>query len=154
MKRPLYGTAPPDLVDFLKAKGATEDSPPTESLLGDDGFTRKLRAKQQATTLPATLPAAAATQPSTTKWRSNPKQAVAGMLDSVHVPTLIIHGRQDPIPLESSESASRALGAVFRVLDSSGHVPYVEQPEPLFLAIEEFLRSSAPSPGRLPSVPR
>ena len=77
-----------------------------------------------------------------------------GMLDSVHVPALVIHGRQDPSPLESSEAAARALGASFRVLDSSGHVPYVEQPEPLFLAIEEFLRSSVPSPGRLPSVPR
>jgi proline iminopeptidase len=71
-----------------------------------------------------------------------------GMLDSVHLPALVIHGRQDPIPLASSEAAARALGATFRVLDSSGHVPYVEQPEPLFQAIEEFLRSTAPAPRR------
>jgi len=78
-----------------------------------------------------------------------------GMLDSVHVPALVVHGREDPIPLASSEAAARALGADFRVLDSSGHVPYVEQPEPLFLAIEGFLRSTASTPaGRSPSVSR
>ncbi len=63
-----------------------------------------------------------------------------GELDSVHCPTLIVHGRQDPIPLASSEAAARAMGAELVVLDGSGHVPYVERPEALFSAIRGFLR--------------
>lgn len=63
-----------------------------------------------------------------------------GLLDSVHLPALVIHGRQDPIPLASSEACARALGAQLVVLDPCGHVPYVEQPAPLFAAIDAFLR--------------
>jgi proline iminopeptidase len=66
----------------------------------------------------------------------------AGELDSVRVPALIVHGRQDPIPLASSEAAARALNAELVVLDRCGHVPYVERPAELFAAIEAFLASS------------
>jgi proline iminopeptidase len=62
-----------------------------------------------------------------------------GQLDSVVVPSLIVHGRQDPIPLESSEAAARSLRARLVVLEHSGHVPYVEQPAALFRAIRSFL---------------
>jgi proline iminopeptidase len=60
---------------------------------------------------------------------------------SIRVPTLIVHGRQDPIPLASSEECASALHATLVVLDQCGHVPYVEQPEGLFRAIEEFFAS-------------
>jgi proline iminopeptidase len=63
---------------------------------------------------------------------------------SITEPTLIIHGRQDPIPLASSEACASALGATLVVIDQCGHVPYVERPDALFDAIEKFLRS-APS---------
>jgi proline iminopeptidase len=63
----------------------------------------------------------------------------AGQLDSVHLPALVIHGRQDPIPLASSAAAARALGAEFVAIDNAGHVPYVEQPQKLFDAIRSFL---------------
>ena len=56
------------------------------------------------------------------------------------VPTLVVHGRQDPIPLASSEAAARAMNAELVVLDDCGHVPYVEQPAALFSAIESFMR--------------
>jgi proline iminopeptidase len=65
-----------------------------------------------------------------------------GLLDSVSVPTLIVHGRQDPIPLASSEAAARAMHAQLVVLEHSGHVPYVEQPAELFDAIRSFLASA------------
>jgi proline iminopeptidase len=65
-----------------------------------------------------------------------------GQLDGVHVPALIVHGRQDPIPLESSAAAARALGAEFVPIEGSGHVPYVEQPHALFSAIRSFLGST------------
>jgi len=56
------------------------------------------------------------------------------------IPALVVHGRQDPIPLASSEAAAGALGAELVVLDECGHVPYVEQPEMLFDTVERFLR--------------
>jgi proline iminopeptidase len=62
-----------------------------------------------------------------------------GQLDTVHVPTLVVHGRQDPIPFESAASAARALGATLVPIDGSGHVPYGEQPAALFSAIRSFL---------------
>jgi proline iminopeptidase len=58
---------------------------------------------------------------------------------AINVPTLIVHGRQDPIPVESSEQCASALRAKLVVLDQCGHVPYVEQPDGLFAAIEEFI---------------
>jgi proline iminopeptidase len=63
-----------------------------------------------------------------------------GRLASIRVPTLVVHGRQDPIPLASSEAAAAAMKAPLAVIEDCGHVPYVEQPEPLFRAIEGFLR--------------
>jgi len=61
---------------------------------------------------------------------------------AIDAPTLIVHGRQDPIPLESSEKCASALHATLLVLDQCGHVPYVEQPNGLFDAIDEFLAST------------
>jgi proline iminopeptidase len=58
---------------------------------------------------------------------------------SIRLPTVIVHGREDPIPLASSEACARALRATLVVIDQCGHVPYVEQPDALFRAIEEFL---------------
>jgi len=66
-----------------------------------------------------------------------------GALDTVRIPALVVHGRQDPIPLASSEAAASALGARLVPIDGAGHVPYVEQPAALFAAIREFLRSTA-----------
>jgi len=66
----------------------------------------------------------------------------AGLLDSVSVPTLVVHGRQDPIPFASSEAAAKALHAELVVVEHSGHVPYVEQPDALFNAIRAFLNGS------------
>ena len=60
-------------------------------------------------------------------------------LRAVSVPVLVVHGREDPIPLASAQAAAKALNASFVVLDDCGHVPYVEQPEALFASIEEFL---------------
>lgn len=64
-------------------------------------------------------------------------------LGAVRCPTLIVHGRQDPIPIASSEEAARLLGARFVPLDACGHVPYVEQRTALFAALRPFLRTGA-----------
>ncbi len=64
-------------------------------------------------------------------------------LDTVRVPALVVHGRQDPIPLESSEVIARTIHAPLVVIDGAGHVPYVEQPAEMFAAIRSFLSSPA-----------
>jgi proline iminopeptidase len=62
-----------------------------------------------------------------------------GQIDSIRKPALVVHGLQDPVPLASSEACARSLGARLVVIDQCGHVPYVEQPEVLFGAIDTFL---------------
>jgi proline iminopeptidase len=57
-------------------------------------------------------------------------------------PALVVHGRQDPIPLAASERLARTIGATLVVLEDCGHVPYVEQPDALFGAIETFLAAT------------
>src|SRR5688572_18830308 len=68
-------------------------------------------------------------------------------LRGIRVPSIIIHGRDDPIPLASSVEAARALGTNLVVLDECGHVPYVEQPQRLFAALDPFLDETT-SPER------
>ena len=63
-----------------------------------------------------------------------------GRLGRVSNRALIVHGRQDPIPLASSQAAARSMGATLVAIDECGHVPYVEQPAQLFRAIDSFLR--------------
>jgi proline iminopeptidase len=77
-------------------------------------------------------------------WESLGDFDLTAALRDVHCPALVVHGRQDPIPLESSESVAEALGAEWIVLDDCGHVPYVEQPEALFRAIRAFLDHTPP----------
>jgi proline iminopeptidase len=72
-------------------------------------------------------------------WESLGDYDLSGRLTSISVPTLIVHGREDPIPVESAERAAEAIGARLVVLEQCGHVPYVECPEPLFEAIGAFL---------------
>jgi proline iminopeptidase len=62
------------------------------------------------------------------------------------VPALVVHGREDPIPLASSTAAADALGAELVVLEGCGHVPFVERPESLFSALERFLDPIRPPP--------
>jgi proline iminopeptidase len=72
-------------------------------------------------------------------WQSLGDFDLTASLRAVHVPTLVVHGADDPIPLASAEAAAEALGGELVVLTACGHVPYVEQPAQLFAAIERFL---------------
>ena len=82
-------------------------------------------------------------------WESLGDFDLLQRVEQIECPVLILHGRQDPIPLEASEALARALpDARLVVLEHSGHVPYVESPEALFSAIERFLAETAPVPAR------
>ncbi len=72
-------------------------------------------------------------------WESLGDYDLTPQLASVRCRALVVHGRDDPIPLASSDAAARALGARLVVLNRCGHVPYVEQPSALFEVAEAFL---------------
>lgn len=63
------------------------------------------------------------------------------------IPSLIVHGREDPIPLASSEAAARAMDTELVVIEQCGHVPYVEQSASLFDAVNHFLDIRVPAPS-------
>lgn len=76
-------------------------------------------------------------------WESLGDFDLLQRVEQVEIPVLILHGRHDPIPLEASEALARALrDARLVVLEHSGHVPYVEEPETLFREIERFLEEA------------
>ncbi|HEY0928912.1 MAG TPA: alpha/beta hydrolase, partial [Gemmatimonas sp.] len=76
-------------------------------------------------------------------WNSLGDFDLRDALCAVDCPVLVVHGNADPIPLESAAAAAECLGAQFVVLDACGHVPYVEQPEALFAALQTFLAETA-----------
>ena len=79
-------------------------------------------------------------------WGSLGDFDIRPALRGVSVPALVVHGRQDPIPLESSEAVADALRARLVVLENCGHVPYVEQAPSLFGALRDFLTETIPAP--------
>jgi proline iminopeptidase len=76
-------------------------------------------------------------------WQSLGDYDIVPALGRLRIPSYVTHGRQDPIPLASSEAAARALRTSCVVLEDCGHVPYVEQPEQLFPPLLAFLREPA-----------
>ncbi|NUQ19415.1 MAG: alpha/beta fold hydrolase [Gemmatimonadaceae bacterium] len=72
-------------------------------------------------------------------WESLGDYDLVDSLGGLKVPALFVHGREDPIPLLSSERGARAMDAPLVVIERCGHVPYVEQPAALFAALDEFL---------------
>ena len=75
-------------------------------------------------------------------WESLGDFDLRADLRSLEMPALVVHGREDPIPLESSRAAADALGARLVILEDTGHVPYVERPDELFESITSFLRAT------------
>ena len=72
-------------------------------------------------------------------WESLDDYDVRPSLARIRCPAIVVHGRQDPVPLASSEDVAWELGAELVVIEDCGHVPYVEQPAALFKALDRFL---------------
>ena len=54
--------------------------------------------------------------------------------------TLLIHGASDMIPVAQAQRTAAIIpGAQLRVIAEAGHMPFWEQPEAFFAAVEEFL---------------
>jgi proline iminopeptidase len=63
-------------------------------------------------------------------------------LASLALPTILLHGQDDLIPLESAETLARLLRAEFHPLPRCGHVPYVEAAEQFVSLLDSFLPRS------------
>jgi proline iminopeptidase len=66
-------------------------------------------------------------------------------LSGAVVPTLLIHGDRDPLPIESArEWAASMPNARLLELKGIGHFPYVESPAAFFAAVDRFLSGDWP----------
>lgn len=54
-------------------------------------------------------------------------------------PTLVLHGEDDPIPIEAARTTAGLLGAEFHAVPGCGHVPYVEAFETFRSVVGGFL---------------
>jgi proline iminopeptidase len=75
-------------------------------------------------------------------WESLGEFDLRPSLARLHVPARVVVGRDDPIPLASSEDVARLLEAELDVIPRCGHVPYVERPLELWEALDPFLAST------------
>jgi proline iminopeptidase len=57
------------------------------------------------------------------------------------IPSLVLHGESDPIPLEASRATASLMGADLHLVAACGHVPYVEAHAEFTRAIGGFLRT-------------
>ncbi len=55
------------------------------------------------------------------------------------IPALVLHGEEDPIPIEAARTAAGLIGAEFHALSRCGHVPYVEAFEAFRALVGGFL---------------
>ena len=63
-----------------------------------------------------------------------------GDFSSLSVPTLILHGRHDPQPVEMAREMGDSIpGADVVILRNSGHFPFAEEPEAVVDALRSFL---------------
>jgi pimeloyl-ACP methyl ester carboxylesterase len=62
----------------------------------------------------------------------------------LRVPTLIVHGDKDPIPLAGSREWAARPNARLLVIPDAGHPPFIERPDLFFPAVDDFLRGRWP----------
>jgi pimeloyl-ACP methyl ester carboxylesterase len=73
--------------------------------------------------------------------KAGTRQIPATELRRITVPTALIWGRHDRMaPLHLAESASSAFGWPLHVIEDSGHVPFLEQPDAFLGALAEATR--------------
>ena len=72
-------------------------------------------------------------------WRSLGDYDITGEISSLSIPTLVVHGRCDPIPLSSSEQIALLLGARLEIFEDSGHMPFFEECDRFAEVVDGFL---------------
>jgi pimeloyl-ACP methyl ester carboxylesterase len=77
-------------------------------------------------------------------WRSLTQYDLTTELCGLAVPSLVIHGRFDPIPLSSSERTADLLAARLEVFEKSGHLPFLEEFDRFVAVLDGFLPREQP----------
>jgi proline iminopeptidase len=72
-------------------------------------------------------------------WRSLDDYDLRPALRRLRVPAFVLHGADDPIPIEASRETAALLGAEFHALDRCGHCPHVERLEDFRRLLDAFL---------------
>lgn len=72
-------------------------------------------------------------------WESLGDFDLRPALRELHVQSLVLHGDDDPIPLDSARELAQCLGAEFHLLRDCGHVPYVEAFDDFVRILDTFL---------------
>ena len=72
-------------------------------------------------------------------WKSLAAYDLREGLAKLAVPSLIIHGTHDPIPIETARETAALLNAEFVEFEESGHVPHVEEREKFVATLDAFL---------------
>jgi len=66
-------------------------------------------------------------------------------LKKLRIPTLILHGKQDIVPVWTAQEIKNAIPqSEIVVLDHCNHFPYIEQPSQFFIQLTRFLRKLEP----------
>ncbi len=72
-------------------------------------------------------------------WSSLGDYDLRPRLAALHLPALVLHGKEDVIPASAAEEAAQLLRAEWHLLSPCGHCPHVEQPEAFAEALQAFL---------------
>lgn len=65
---------------------------------------------------------------------------------ALSVPTLVIHGEEDALPVSVAHDSSALLQRpILRVIPGAGHMPFWEAPEVFFPLVDSFLSATAPA---------
>lgn len=130
----------------LEASGLRGSDPPAYERRRFDlslaGYYRQPADARDAPPFTVQLQAQQATWASLRGHGAELRRGLAGL----SVPTLILHGRYDPIPLHWAEELAAVLpDARLIVLEKSGHLPHLEEAERTESEIRRFLRDVARS---------
>jgi pimeloyl-ACP methyl ester carboxylesterase len=80
---------------------------------------------------------------------SNFRIDVRPILPTITAPTLVIHARDDPMPVQGSRYlADHIAGARYLEVDGADHAPWFTEPDKILTEIEEFLTGSHAAPAQ------
>lgn len=72
-------------------------------------------------------------------WESLGEYDIRTALQALTMPAVVLHGDDDPIPLDTARETARRLGAQCHVLHDCGHVPQVEARGEFTRILDRFL---------------
>jgi pimeloyl-ACP methyl ester carboxylesterase len=72
-------------------------------------------------------------------WESLGEYDLRTALQGIGIPSLVLAGRHDPIPLDAPGEIAARFDCAVRVFEASGHCPHVEEPERFTEVLDSWL---------------